>query len=69
MHDHLIAHSVRPSDWRDIAIALIDTDFSEQKAQTCEKACFRQLTNFQDVGMPPERAMMTSIHKMPNGTI
>jgi hypothetical protein len=29
-----------PHYWRKIPIALIDTDFSEQKAQTCENAFF-----------------------------
>jgi hypothetical protein len=27
------------ADWRQIAIALTDPDFGEQKAQSCEKAC------------------------------
>jgi len=32
----------RSVDWRNIAIALVDAIFCEQKAQTCENACFHQ---------------------------
>jgi hypothetical protein len=31
-----------PDGWRNITISPIDPDFGEQKAQSCENACFRQ---------------------------
>jgi len=33
-----------PHNWRNIAIALTDTDFGEQKAQSGENAWLRQLS-------------------------
>jgi hypothetical protein len=34
-----------PLDWRKISIALIDTDFGAQKAQSGENACLEQLVS------------------------
>jgi hypothetical protein len=42
-------------DCRNIPIALVDTIFSEQKAQTCEKAWLSQVSRFRVMQrkMPP----------------
>jgi hypothetical protein len=34
------------ANWRNIAIALTDPDFGEQKAQSCENAWLQQLSPF-----------------------
>jgi len=46
--------------WRNIAIALVDAVFGEQKAQTCENAWFRQLSSRPLPRYAKEKAAQTS---------